>query len=441
MAVANNQDPCLSGDTPAATAGAHQPRATTSWADMMEAEAPVMPPLFDELLKGDPGCEDAEGDANSDLLDIYDNMEEEEDDSTFPTPQSRPPSASETVPPVDSSLYEVCKRAAAKLGIVWPAAESAEGAERDLYDGKRLPPAQPPAKQLLPAVPACMKEMGRYWSNPFKSKLPTKGYSKLEIHGMGELGLAEPPMVESSVAHHLHPNRRSLSASSSISLPSKTERLTASIYQRMYKYAAQSVCSLNAMTLLSAYQAEILEEMGRQLDTGAPNPALWDEICVVNDLVLRSSRGAVQGCGRIMGLAVSGERALWLNHSSLSDSQKAEVMDATYDPTKGLFGPALEKMRETSTLRKQEGEAFDLCLPRKQVPRPSQGPRTGFAASAAAARGRQGGARPQRQTAGQQANQQPQPGNQRPWGKHSFAAVAARNRPSHPGEGKKKRAT
>lgn len=114
----------------------------------------------------------------------------------------------------------------------------------------------------------------------------------LEIQGMGELGLAGPPAVESSVAYHLHPNRRSMSAFSEISLPSKMERLTASIYQRMYKYAGQSVCSLNAVTLLSAYQAEILEEMGRQLDSGMPNPALWDKICIVNDLILRSSRGS-----------------------------------------------------------------------------------------------------------------------------------------------------
>ena len=67
--------------------------------------------------------------------------------------------------PVDSNLHEVCKRAAAKLGIHWPAAPDAEGAERDLYDDKRLPPAQPPSKQVLPAVPICMKEMSRYWSN------------------------------------------------------------------------------------------------------------------------------------------------------------------------------------------------------------------------------------------------------------------------------------
>ncbi|KAK7884107.1 hypothetical protein WMY93_027230 [Mugilogobius chulae] len=213
-----------------------------------------------------------------------------------------------------------------------------------------------------------MKEMRRFWDNPLKSKLPVQGYSKLEIQGMKELGLAEPPAVEPSVAFHLHPNRRAISASSSIPLPNKMERVTSSIFQRTYKYAAQAACVLNTVTLLSAYQGEILEEMGQQLDSGTPNPVLWDEICVVNDLILRSARGAVQGCGRVMGLAVAGERGLWLNHSGLTDTQKADVMDAAYDPTKGLFGPALEKMKETSTLRKQEGEAFNLCLPRKQQP-------------------------------------------------------------------------
>ncbi|ROL48209.1 hypothetical protein DPX16_1646 [Anabarilius grahami] len=261
--------------------------------------------------------------------------------------------------------------------------------------------------------------MSRHWCSPFKSKLPAKGYSKMEIQGMGELGLAGPPAIESSVAYHLHPNRRSISALSQISLPSKMERLTASIYQRMYKKWGDG-----------------------QLDTGVPNPALWDKICVVNDLILRSSRGAVQGCGRVMGLAVSGERALWLNLSGLGDAQKANVMDAAYDPTKGLFGPALEKMRETSTLRKQEDEAFNLCLPRKQTPRPlSQPARQGFAA-AAVARGRRTGARNMRPAlSGQNTDQRQRSDGSGPWGKHSFAAAEGRNRPPHPEERKKKRAT
>ncbi|KAE8298002.1 hypothetical protein D5F01_LYC02488 [Larimichthys crocea] len=325
-------------------------------------------------------------------------MEEGEEDSTFPT-QSRPPSSTEAAAPVDNNLYEVCKRAVAKLNIPWPAAQDMEGATRDLYDGKRLPPA----KQLLPVVPACMTKMSRFWSSPFKRAREPAG-TQLEdgCHSAG-----------------VQLERELLSC---------YYCTAAGVYQRMYKYAAQSVCSLNAVTLLSAYQAEILEEIGRQLDSGVPNPTLWDEICVVNDLLLRSSRGAVQGCGRVMGLAVARERALLLSLSGLGDTQRAEVMDTAYDPTKGLFGPALEKMCETSTQRKQEGEAFELCLPRKQIPRPP--PRT---------RGRQGDARRGHRPGAGRGDQQPRAGNNKPWGKHSFAAVAAKRNSAQPQRDGKKR--
>lgn len=83
---------------------------------------------------------------------------------------------------------------------------------------------------------------------------------------------------------------------------------------------------------LPAYHPEILE------DSQTPNPLPWDEICVVNDLLLCSSKGAVQGRGLVMGLAVTGERGLWLNLYCQTDSQKAEVMNT--DLTKGVFGPA-----------------------------------------------------------------------------------------------------
>lgn len=436
MAVANSRDPSLSQATAKATAEFHRAPAP-DWSDSMDPAAGDVPPLFEDLLDADTGEDEAEDYASSDLLEAVD-MDEVEEDSTFPLTQSRPSSASGTPVPIDRDLYEKCKRAAARLNIPWPTALDAQEGERDFYDGKWLPPAQSPLKQFLPAVPACMKEMGRFWLSPLKSKLPVQGYSKLEIHGMKELGLAGPPAVEPSVAYHLHPNRHAISASSTIPLPNKMERVTASIFQRTYKYAAQTVCILNTETLLAGYQGELLEEMGRQIDAGTPNPALWNEICVVNDLILRSARGAVQGCGHVMGLAVAGERGLWLNHSSLTDTQKADVMDAPYDPTKGLFGSALEKMKETSSLRKLEGEAFELCLPRKQPPRPAQTQKP-RAAAASEARAHSAGPRPQK-PAGQQKEQQ-RSGNLKPWGKHSFAAAAAKNRSSHPGDGKKKRTT
>lgn len=53
-----------------------------------------------------------------------------------------------------------------------------------------------------------------------------------------------------------------------------------------------------------------------------------------------SSSGAIQGFGRAISLAVLGERALWLNLSSLSDKEKADFLDAPVEP-KELFGPAV----------------------------------------------------------------------------------------------------
>lgn len=51
------------------------------------------------------------------------------------------------MPPLDSDLYDVCRRAASKLSIYWPAIHGAEGTEQDLSDGKRVPPASTPTKQ------------------------------------------------------------------------------------------------------------------------------------------------------------------------------------------------------------------------------------------------------------------------------------------------------
>lgn len=130
---------------------------------------------------------------------------------------------------------------------------------RDLYDSKRLPPAQPALKQLSPPVPTCMREMRRYWSNPFKSKLSNRGFFKMEIYGMKKLGWPKFQQWRLQVAFHLHPNHHFLLTSSTTSPPESFRRATG-----MW----QSVCSLNATTLLSAYQVEIMEEMGRQLDSG-----------------------------------------------------------------------------------------------------------------------------------------------------------------------------
>lgn len=85
-------------------------------------------------------------------------------------------------------------------------------------------------------------------------------------------------------------------------LPGKTERFSTSVFQKIYKSSALAVRVLNVTSFLTVYQGELLEEIG------SLNPALWKEICVIADLNLRTSRGAVQSFGRSMGLAVVMER-------------------------------------------------------------------------------------------------------------------------------------
>ncbi|KAJ8332968.1 hypothetical protein SKAU_G00418640 [Synaphobranchus kaupii] len=368
-------------------------RLTSSPAGAGETWFPLDSPLPDNLLEH---YEDEEGegegtedDASAEAL--GDEVDDDEEEDAILIQPSRPSSAlSGGTPPSvkEADIHEVCKRAAAKLGLEWPASQTSEGEERDLYDGKWLPSRQPPGRQLLPAVPACMKEIRKYWDKPFRSRVPVKGYSSLEIHGGSDLGVGDPPLVEPAVAYHLHPNRRATLSSAGPSLPGKMERFTASM--------------------------------------GVPDPAVWEEICVVADLILRVSRGAVQGVGRVMGLAVAGERALWLNLSSLPDQDKQVIMDSPFDPfkVKGLFGEAVNSMQQACDLRKKQGEAFNLCLPRKPTPRQQPPPRSGFAA--AAAKNRTAAAKePRGPNVEQAVSQQPRAPNQKPWGKHSFAAVAA----------------
>lgn len=102
---------------------------------------------------------------------------------------------------MDTDLCKVCHRAVAK-SIYWSPA--GKGSERDLYYGKRLPSQSPSSETVYSAVPACMAEMKRFWDKPFSHRVPIKGFSRLDVKGMEDLGMADPPPVETSVANHLH---------------------------------------------------------------------------------------------------------------------------------------------------------------------------------------------------------------------------------------------
>ncbi|XP_048117915.1 nephrin [Alosa alosa] len=269
-----------------------------------------------------------------------------------------------------------------------------------------------PKKATLPSWLKVLKDQRM---TPFSTNVSARSFHGNDVERM-EDGLYNPP---ASVAYHLNPKQRGVLTISKPNLPGKMERFT--IHQNSYRAAAQGARALN--------------ELGSRLMKGDATPELFEEIVVVNDLILRSVRGGVQGCGRVMALSVTGERGLWLNLSSLSEKDKAELMDATVDP-KGLFGEAVGQMQKRSE-DKKEREAFNL--PRKFVPQPRQVNRIPVAQTNRPAAMGFRGPKPQ---PGQQEAPRPGPSHAgaKPWGKQSFAAAAAATAKKPPAaEGKRKR--
>ncbi len=136
-----------------------------------------------------------------------------------------------------------------------------------------------------------------------------------------------------------------------------------------------------------------------------------------------------------IGLAVVGERSLWLGLSGLSDKEKVEFLDAPIDP-KAIFGTTVTAMRQQCDLWKKEGEAFEVCLPRKPAARPYHPSRPNFRPSG---RGGHSDYQPSRPAPPQQtgnAGPQSKPSFVKP--KQSFAATAAKHQSATP-QGNKKR--
>ena len=117
-------------------------------------------------------------------------------------------------------MLDVCKRAAARLAIPWPAlvAETT----RSRYEGKKLPLAKSAMKRLLPVFPELLDEAVHSWRDrPCSSRSPIPGASSLDCEAMENLGLLRMPPMEPFVAAHLHPQLSAVS-SWSPNLPSKS---------------------------------------------------------------------------------------------------------------------------------------------------------------------------------------------------------------------------
>uniref|UniRef100_A0A1A8PZ04 ribonuclease H n=1 Tax=Nothobranchius rachovii TaxID=451742 RepID=A0A1A8PZ04_9TELE len=358
QASLSGKDPCLPAPgPPPGDASEHVlpepvPCAELSWGSQLELAGPSHP--AEDVLELDYGDDE-------DTSELLISEEDEEDDVFLPIAQASMPSFPSSPrdgaasPAAHLDMQSVCRRAATRLNIPWPTVVTE--AVRSRYEGKKLPQATRAAKPLLPAFPELLQEVRSSWDkHPFSSRSPVQGASSLDFEGMEKAGMLRMPPMEPLVAAHLHP-RLSATSSRPPALPAKADRFQSALNERAYKAAAISVRALNVSSMLSAYQAELCEDMNTK-----PDPEVWEEITVLTDICLRVQRCAVQATAKAMGMMVLQERARWLNLTNLSDREKEDILDMPIVP-EGIFGSALASMQQRCEAKKKKDETLQLCLP------------------------------------------------------------------------------
>ncbi len=163
--------------------------------------------------------------------------------------------------PAYGELMEVINRATARLDLQWrhEKGEIAQGRldERFLSEHNR------PAPVSLPFLPDLHSEIERARDKPYSAYVHCYQHTNYaNIEGMHERGYASMSPVEETLASYL--SAGVTSTLKAPALPSKSLRETSRLNGRAYAEAGQAGAALHTMSVLQAYQAELL----RDLDQG-----------------------------------------------------------------------------------------------------------------------------------------------------------------------------
>ncbi|KAL0180474.1 hypothetical protein M9458_022880, partial [Cirrhinus mrigala] len=131
-----------------------------------------------------------------------------------------------------------------------------------------------------------------------------------ECGGDDREGYRTMPQVEQTLASHLSPD--SASSLKAPVLPSKPLRTTS--VGKGYSAAGQAGACLHTMSVLQAYQADLLKELDECDEIKKDDIT---ELRRAADLSLRTTKETTRAIGRSMGAMVAAERHLWL---TLSDT-------------------------------------------------------------------------------------------------------------------------
>ncbi|ROL52327.1 hypothetical protein DPX16_18695 [Anabarilius grahami] len=266
--------------------------------------------------------------------------------------------------PASEELLEVLSRAVARLNIDWPA-EKQEQAVKSKLDERFLPSrsAQPP-RRALPFFPDLHTEVSRSWKRPVSTRVftpQTSVYSNvvgLKKHGYGAL-----PRAEETLASHLSP--QAAASLKAPTLPTKPLKTTSALVGKAYSAAGQAAACLHTMSIMQAYQADLLKDLGESDEVGVD---LIQELRLSADLALRATKETAKSVGRSMAALVATERHLWLNLTEIKERDKTFLLDAPLHPS-SLFGDAITSVTERFQEAKKQSAALQQFLPRRtQVP-------------------------------------------------------------------------
>ncbi|KAL0173082.1 hypothetical protein M9458_033393, partial [Cirrhinus mrigala] len=246
-------------------------------------------------------------------------------------------------------LLEVVTRAVDKLKIDWPAEVKATP-QRSKLDERFLRSKPPPPMRSLPFFPDLHSEISRSWERPFSARLfvPASDYYG-NVVGLDERAYKAMPRVEQTLASYLSPS--GASSLKAPTLPSKPLRTTSALVGKGYSAAGQAGACLHTMSVLQAYQADLLKGLaeGEKVDL--------EELQRTADLALRATKETARAVGRSMAAMVAAERHLWLTLSDMKEKDRVFLLDAPLQPS-GLFGDAVDSVVSRYQEARKQAAAF-----------------------------------------------------------------------------------
>ncbi|KAL0153385.1 hypothetical protein M9458_051304, partial [Cirrhinus mrigala] len=245
----------------------------------------------------------------------------------------------------------------AECSIDWPAEEKA-ALQRSKLDERFLRSKPPSPRRSLPFFPDLHKEISRSWERPYSARLfiPASDYYG-NVAGLDERAYKVMPRVEQTLASYLSP-----CAASSLkapTVPSKPLRTRSSLLGKGYLAAGQAGACLHTMSLLQAYQADLLKGLaeGDKVDL--------EELSRTADLALCTTKETARAVGQSMAAMVAAERHLWLTLSDMKEKDRVFLLDAPLE-TSGLFGEAVDSVVSRYQEARKQAAAFQRYLQGEQ---------------------------------------------------------------------------